>query len=73
MLIVDLDQQGSLTMSAGLDPDALDDTIYNVLLQLRGPEREASPAARYGDPAGDCRRASTWRRLILNWRHSTWS
>ncbi len=44
VLIVDLDQQGSLTMSAGLDPDALEDTIYTVLSSHADP-KEKSPRA----------------------------
>src|SRR5947209_1944869 len=31
VLLVDLDQQGSLTISAGYDPEELDQTIYDVL------------------------------------------
>ncbi len=31
VLLIDLDQQGSLTISAGIDPDSLEMTIYNVL------------------------------------------
>lgn len=44
VLIVDLDQQGSLTMSAGLDPDTLDDTVYNVLSSYADP-KEKHPRA----------------------------
>ena len=40
VLIVDLDQQGSLTMSAGLDPDTLDQTIYNVLSSHADPKEK---------------------------------
>src|SRR5436305_273636 len=31
VLIVDLDQQGSLTISAGVEPDSLETTLYDVL------------------------------------------
>ena len=31
VLLVDLDQQGSLGISVGINPDALDKTVYNVL------------------------------------------
>ena len=31
VLLIDLDQQGSLTISAGYDPENLDKTIYTVL------------------------------------------
>lgn len=52
VLIVDLDQQGSLTMSAGLDPDALDDTIYNVLSSYADPkEKHPRPLATVILPA----------------------
>jgi chromosome partitioning protein len=42
VLLVDLDQQGSLTISAGLDPDSLETTLYNVLsehanMKIRNP------------------------------------
>lgn len=47
VLIVDLDQQGSLTMSAGLDPDTLDQTIYNVLSSHADPkEKKPMPASK---------------------------
>jgi len=38
VLLVDLDQQGSLTISAGLAPDELETTIYNVLSQQADPK-----------------------------------
>jgi len=44
VLIIDLDQQGSLTMSAGLDPDALDQTVYTVLSSHADP-KEKHPRA----------------------------
>src|SRR5712692_9031672 len=31
VLLVDMDQQGSLTISAGIEPDDLEASIYNVL------------------------------------------
>jgi chromosome partitioning protein len=42
VLLVDLDQQGSLTISAGIDPDSLETTMYNVLsehanIKVRNP------------------------------------
>src|SRR5438132_6295164 len=44
VLLVDLDQQGSLTISAGIDPDSLETTIYHVLsehanIKVRTPMR----------------------------------
>lgn len=46
VLTVDLDQQGSLTMSAGLDPEALDETIYCVLSSHADPkEKHPAPLA----------------------------
>ncbi len=43
VLAVDLDQQGSLTMSAGLDPEALEETVYTVLSSHADP-KEKHPA-----------------------------
>ncbi len=43
VLAVDLDQQGSLTMSAGLDPEALEETVYTVLSSHADP-KEKRPA-----------------------------
>lgn len=40
VLVVDLDQQGSLTMSAGLEPDELDETIYTVLSSHADPKEK---------------------------------
>ncbi len=42
VLLVDMDQQGSLTISCGIEPDELDQTIYNVLsshadIKVRNP------------------------------------
>ena len=37
VLLVDLDQQGSLTISAGLDPEELSATIYTVLSSFADP------------------------------------
>src|SRR5437870_5176147 len=34
VLIIDLDQQGSLTHSAGFDPEGIDETVYDVLSSL---------------------------------------
>lgn len=44
VLLLDLDQQGSLTMSAGFDPDNLDKTIYNILSSHADP-KEKRPAS----------------------------
>lgn len=38
VLLVDLDQQGSLTISAGFDPEALNETIYTVLSSYADPK-----------------------------------
>jgi chromosome partitioning protein len=40
VLLVDLDQQGSLTMSVGFEPDELERTIYNVLSSLADPKEK---------------------------------
>lgn len=40
VLLVDLDQQGSLTTSAGLVPEELDQTIYNVLSEHAEPKNK---------------------------------
>jgi chromosome partitioning protein len=44
VLLVDLDQQGSLTISLGFDPDSLTSTIYNVLSAHADPRRKEVPA-----------------------------
>ena len=41
VLLVDLDQQGSLTISAGLNPDALEQTIYTTLGSYADPKIKA--------------------------------
>ena len=71
VLVVDLDQQGSLTMSAGLEPDELDETIYTVL--------SATPTRRRS-ALGRCPRRSptetdgwTLRQPTSNWPPWTWS
>jgi chromosome partitioning protein len=38
VLLVDLDQQGSLTISAGLDPETLSETVYTVLSSYADPK-----------------------------------
>ncbi len=38
VLLIDLDQQGSLTISAGLNPDELNETIYTVLSSFADPK-----------------------------------
>lgn len=38
VLVIDLDQQGSLTISAGLNPDELSETIYTVLSGFADPK-----------------------------------
>jgi chromosome partitioning protein len=40
VLLVELDQQGSLSMSAGFEPDELDQTIYNVLSSYADPKEK---------------------------------
>jgi chromosome partitioning protein len=46
VLIVDLDQQGSLTISVGLNPDELSETVYTVLSSHADPkERNPVPLA----------------------------
>ncbi len=44
VLLVDLDQQGSLTISAGFDPEALEATVYTVLSAHADPRRKGPPA-----------------------------
>ncbi len=47
VLAVDLDQQGSLTMSAGLDPEALEETVYTMLSSHADPrEKHPTPLER---------------------------
>jgi len=43
VLLVDLDQQGSLTISLGCDPDALEATIYTVLSAHADPKEKSPP------------------------------
>ncbi len=38
VLLIDLDQQGSLTISAGLDPERLNETVYTVLSSYADPK-----------------------------------
>ena len=38
VLLIDLDQQGSLTISAGLDPESLNETVYTVLSSYADPK-----------------------------------
>lgn len=38
VLLVDLDQQGSLTISAGINPEGLSDTIYTTLSSFADPK-----------------------------------
>ena len=46
VLIIDLDQQGSLTISAGLNPDELSETVYTVISSHADPkERNPIPLA----------------------------
>lgn len=40
VLVVDLDQQGSLSMSSGLEPDELEQTVYNVLSNYADPKQK---------------------------------
>jgi len=44
VLLVDLDQQGSLTISAGLLPDALRETLYTVLRSYADPKVKQPPS-----------------------------
>ena len=44
VLLVDLDQQGSLTISLGCDPDALEATIYTVLSAHADPKEKSPPS-----------------------------
>jgi chromosome partitioning protein len=44
VLLVDLDQQGSLTISMGLDPDELNETIYTVLSDFSDAKVKAPTA-----------------------------
>jgi len=43
VLLVDLDQQGSLTVSLGRDPDALAETVYTVLGAHADPRQKFPP------------------------------
>lgn len=43
VLLVDLDQQGSLTISAGLNPEELNETIYTILSGLADPKVKQPP------------------------------
>jgi chromosome partitioning protein len=46
VLLVDLDQQGSLTISAGLDPEGLSETVYTVLSSYADPKvKQPTPLA----------------------------
>lgn len=40
VLVVDLDQQGSLTISAGLNPDELSETVYTILSSFADPKQK---------------------------------
>ena len=40
VLVVDLDQQGNLTMSLGCDPDTIADTMYTVLSAHADPKEK---------------------------------
>ena len=44
VLLLDLDQQGSLTISMGLNPDELSETIYTVLSDFSDPKVKAPTA-----------------------------
>ncbi len=46
VLCVDMDPQGNLTMSQGIDPDTLDTSMYDVLVH-RTPMREVIRNARW--------------------------
>src|SRR5260370_40133436 len=63
VLLVDLDQQGSLTISAGLDPEAFEATVYTVLSahadsRHKGPPALASVVVPTGTPGLDLAPAS---------------
>ena len=45
VLCVDMDPQGDLTMSQGIDPDTLDKSMYDVLVH-KTSIREVGPQAR---------------------------
>ena len=47
VLAVDMDPQGNLTMSQGIDPDSVDKSMYDVLVHGI-PIREVDPQARGG-------------------------
>ncbi len=65
VLCCDMDPQGNLTMSQGIDPDTLQESMYDVLVHgtpdpRRGPHhaRSTSPAPRSTSPGrrSRCRR-----------------
>jgi len=43
VLLVDLDQQGNLTMASGFDPDGLDETVYTILSSHADPKEKRPP------------------------------
>ena len=57
VLVVDMDPQGNLTMSLGLNPDTMRPSMYDVLVNGVSIE-EAIASARSTWPS----RASTWPR-----------
>ena len=72
VLLVDLDQQGSLTISLGCDPDALEATIYTVLSAHADPkEKNPPPLSSIVRPTATP--AWIWHRPTSNWRRWTWS
>src|SRR5260370_39848261 len=44
VLLMDLDQQGSLTISAGFDPEALTAMVYTLLSAHAAPRRKVLPS-----------------------------
>ena len=57
VLLVDLDPQACLTYSLGIDPDALDRSLHDV---LAGRAEAADVRGQGGRPHRCCRPPSTW-------------
>jgi chromosome partitioning protein len=58
VLCVDMDPQGNLTMSQGIDPDTLEESMFDVLVHARSRRRCARSPTTTTSSASTRRRAS---------------
>jgi chromosome partitioning protein len=65
VLIVDLDPQGNATMGSGIAKQALERSVYHVLLGDASVEEARQPAKEGGYHV--CRPTATWAVPSWNW------